>query len=101
VGVGEAAGAAVGAASDLAGVAAGVGGAGDSVTTADGELTGCCDSAADGRAGNDGRLNEPDGTTTPLQAANSTTTTRPTSVGRTTRRGPDPFVTGSTGMTTP
>ena len=34
--------------------------------------TGGCDSAADGRGGSDGRLNDPDGITTPLHAASST-----------------------------
>jgi hypothetical protein len=60
-----------------------------------------CDSAADGRGGSDGRLNDPDGITTPLQAASSTLTTRTASVGGMARRGPDPFLTGPTGMSPP
>ena len=97
VGVGLGVGTVVGANRD----GGAVGADGASVTTADGEATGGCDSAADGRGGSDGRLNEPDGITTPLQAASTRTTTRPARVGRMARRGPGPFLTGPTGMAPP
>lgn len=93
------AGTVVGAASDRCGVDSGVGSAGASVTTADGG--GCWDATAEARGGSDGRLNEPDGIGTPLQAVNATAAIRPTSVANIRGHAGTAFLNGSTGIPTP